>query len=131
MSLQDPVADMLTRIRNAQAVNRKTVQIPFSNLKQAIAQVLKEEGYVLDCQKVETDGKSHLVIALKYYLGRPVISKIQRASRPGLRVYKNKTQLPKVQNGLGIAIVSTSQGLMSDRAARAKGHGGELLCYVY
>lgn len=131
MSLQDPIADMLTRIRNAQAVNRKTVQMPYSNLKLAIAEVLKKEGYIIDCQKTKTDRKLHLILELKYYLGIPVISKIQRASRPGLRMYKGKSQFPKIQNGLGITIVSTPKGLMTDRAARALGHGGELLCYVY
>jgi small subunit ribosomal protein S8 len=131
MSLQDPIADMLTRIRNAQAVNRKTVPMPFSKLKLAISEVLKQEGYIVDYQKVEVEGKANLVLELKYYLGAPVISKIQRASRPGLRVYKGKSELPKIQNGLGITIVSTPKGLMTDRAARALGHGGELLCYVY
>jgi len=131
MSLQDPIADMLTRIRNAQAVSRKTVQMPYSNLKLAIAKVLKQEGYVVDYQKFEVEGKSHLMLELKYYLGAPVITKIQRASRPGLRLYKGKSDLPKIQNGLGITIVSTPKGLMTDRAARASGHGGELLCYVY
>lgn len=131
MSLQDPIADMLTRIRNAQAVSRKTVQMPFSKLKLALADVLKEEGYILNCQKIEADGKSDLVLELKYYLGAPAIVKIERASRPGLRVYKGKSGLPKIQNGLGITIVSTPKGVMTDRAARALGHGGELLCYVY
>ncbi len=131
MSLQDPIADMLTRIRNAQAVSRKTVQMPYSSLKLAIADVLKQEGYILDCQKVEVEGKSHLVLELKYQLGAPVITSIKRASRPGLRVYRGKSNLPKIQNGLGITIVSTPKGLMTDRAARSLGHGGELLCYVY
>jgi small subunit ribosomal protein S8 len=131
MSLQDPIADMLTRIRNAQAVNRKTVHMPFSNLKCAIAKVLKEEGYILDFKKFETDGKANILLDLKYYQGVPVITKIQRASKPGLRLYRGKSDLPKVQDGLGISIVSTSKGLMTDRSARASGHGGELLCYVY
>jgi small subunit ribosomal protein S8 len=131
MSLQDPIADMLTRIRNAQAVSRKTVQMPYSTLKLAIAKVLKQEGYILDYQKIEVEGKAHLVLELKYYLGAPVVSSIKRASRPGLRVYKGKSDLPKIQNGLGITIVSTPKGLMTDRAARELGHGGELLCYVY
>jgi small subunit ribosomal protein S8 len=131
MSLQDPIADMLTRIRNAQAVAKKTVQVGYSNLKKAIADLLKEEGYILDAQKVEVDGKPYLLIALKYHLGTPVISSIKRASRPGLRVYRGKADLPKIQNGMGIAIVSTPKGLMSDRTARAQGHGGEVLCYVY
>ena len=131
MSLQDPIADMLTRIRNAQAVSRKTVQMPYSNVKLAIAKVLKQEGYILDFQKIELDGKSNILLELKYYLGVPVITKIWRASRPGLRLYRNKSSLQKIQNGLGISIVSTSKGLMTDRSARASGHGGELLCYVY
>lgn len=131
MSLQDPIADMLTRLRNGQAVRKKTVQIPFSKLKLAIANLLKEEGYVRDCQKVEMDGKLSLLIELKYHLGVPVISEIKRASSPGLRVYKRKSDLPKVHNGLGIAIVSTPKGLMTDRMARTEGHGGEILCYVY
>jgi small subunit ribosomal protein S8 len=131
MSLQDPIADMLTRIRNAQAVAKKTVQVGYSNLKKAIADLLKEEGYILDAQKVEVDGKPYLLIALKYHLGAPVISSIKRASRPGLRIYRGKADLPRIQNGMGIAIVSTPKGLMSDRMARAQGHGGEVLCYVY
>lgn len=131
MSLQDPIADMLTRLRNAQAVNKKSVQMPFSKLKWAIASLLKEEGYIRDCHKIDKDGKFYLVIDLKYYLGAPVISDIKRASRPGLRLYKRKSDLPKVHNGLGIAVVSTPKGLMTDRAARATGHGGEILCYVY
>ncbi len=131
MSLQDPVSDMLTRIRNAYAVNKKTTQMPFSKIKLAISSLLKEEGYITDFQQVDVDGKSSLVLTLKYHLGSSVITKIRRVSRPGLRVYKNKTQLPKIQEGLGISIVSTSKGLMTDRAARASGYGGEVLCYVY
>jgi small subunit ribosomal protein S8 len=131
MSLQDPIADMLTRIRNAQAVNRKTVQMPYSNLKLAVAKVLQQEGYIVACQKVETDGRASLMVELKYHLGVPVIASIQRASRPGLRIYRRKFDIPKIQSGLGITIVSTPKGLMTDRAARSLGHGGELLCYVY
>lgn len=131
MSLQDPIADMLTRIRNAQAVNRKTVQIPYSSLKLAIAKVLQQEGYIVSYQKVEADGRVSLMVELKYHLGVPVISSIQRASRPGLRIYRGKFDIPKVQSGLGITIVSTPKGLMTDRTARSLGHGGELLCYVY
>lgn len=131
MSLQDPIADMLTRVRNAQVMNKKTVQMPFSKLKWAIAQLLKQEGYILDCQKIESDKKLYLVVELKYHLGSPVISEIKRASRPGLRIYKRKSDLPQIHNGLGIAIISTPKGLMTDRAARTTGHGGEVLCYVY
>jgi small subunit ribosomal protein S8 len=131
MSLQDPIADMLTRLRNAQAVNKKEVRMPFSKLKMAIAHLLKAEGYVNDYAKVEHEGKPFLLVNLKYHLSAPVISVIKRVSRPGLRQYKTKRELPKVQNGLGIAIISTPKGLMTDRAARAKGHGGEVLCYVY
>ena len=131
MSLQDPIADMLTRLRNAQAVNKKEVRMPFSKLKMAIAHLLKAEGYVNDYSKIEHEGKPLLLIGLKYHLSAPVISEIKRVSRPGLRQYKTKRELPKVQNGLGIAIISTPKGLMTDRAARASGHGGEVLCYVY
>jgi small subunit ribosomal protein S8 len=132
MSLQDPISDMLTRIRNAYGVNRKTVQMPYSKLKLAIADILKQEGYILDYQKTELEGKlPHLVLTLKYHLGVPVIAEIQRISRPGLRIYKGKAELPKIKNGLGVAIVSTSKGLMTDRSARVQGYGGELLCYVY
>lgn len=130
MSIQDPIADMLTRIRNAQAVTKNEVKMPASNVKAAIAEVLKNEGYILD-YKVETaDRKSKLVLALKYYDGQPVIKKIQRVSKPGLRVYRDKDSLPIVMNGLGIAIISTSKGVMSDRFARKAGCGGEVLCYV-
>ncbi len=130
MSLQDPIADMLTRIRNSQAVRKAEVSVGFSKLNLAIAQLLKAEGYILDCRKAEQEGKAELVIELKYHLGAPVISEIKRVSRPGLRQYKRKNDLPKVQSGLGIAIISTPKGLMTDRAARALGHGGEVLCYV-
>ena len=130
MSMSDPIADLLTRIRNAQMVAKPTVSIPSSKVKVAIAQVLKDEGYI-DGFKVNTEaGKSDLVIELKYYAGRPVIERIERVSRPGLRVYKGSTAIPQVQNGLGVAIVSTSQGVMTDRKARATGVGGEVLCIV-
>ena len=130
MSMSDPIADLLNRIRNAQMVAKPTVSIPSSKVKIAIAQVLKDEGYI-DGFKVNTEaGKSDLVIELKYYAGRPVIERIERVSRPGLRVYKGSTAIPQVQNGLGVAIVSTSQGVMTDRKARATGVGGEVLCIV-
>lgn len=130
MSMTDPVADMLTRIRNAQAARKVEVSMPLSTLKSAIAQVLKDEGYISDFSSKEEGGKAVLTIALKYYQGKPVISSVQRVSRPGLRIYRGKDELPKVMGGLGVAIVSTSQGVMSDRAARAAGHGGEVLCIV-
>lgn len=130
MSMTDPIADMLTRIRNALGAEKAEVAIPSSKLKVAIAQVLKDEGYVNDFAVSEVDGKSILKVALKYYQGRPVIDTIRRVSRPGLRIYKGKGELPKVMGGLGIAIVSTSAGLMTDRAARNAGYGGEVLCYV-
>lgn len=129
MSMSDPISDMLTRIRNAQARDKAEVSMPASKMKMAIANVLKEEGFITDCV-VEEGAKPVLRIALKYYQGKPVIDSIQRASRPGLRLYRGKDDLPKVQGGLGIAIVSTSSGVMTDRAARASGHGGEVLCYV-
>jgi small subunit ribosomal protein S8 len=129
MSMNDPIADMLTRIRNAQAANKKSVSIPSSKSKCAIAAVLKDEGYVTD-YRVESGTKPVLTVDLKYYQGKPVIAQLQRVSRPGLRQYKGKEDLSKVLGGLGIAIVSTSKGLMTDRAARAAGHGGEVICYV-
>ena len=130
MSMSDPIADLLTRIRNAQMVAKPTVSIPSSKVKAAIAQVLKDEGYI-DGFEVKTEsGKSELVITLKYYAGRPVIERIERVSRPGLRVYKASAAIPQVQNGLGVAIVTTPQGVMTDRKARATGVGGEILCYV-
>ena len=130
MSMSDPIADLLTRIRNAQMVAKTTVLVPSSKVKVAIAQVLKDEGYI-DNFKVSTeDGKSELEIALKYYAGKPVIERIERVSRPGLRVYKGKDEIPTVMNGLGVAIVSTPQGVMTDRKARATGVGGEVICYV-
>jgi len=121
---------MLTRIRNAQAVSKTQVTMPSSKMKAAIARVLKEEGYVADFSVSEQDNKSILTIDLKYYEGKPVIDAISRYSRPGLRAYRGKDQLPKVLGGYGIAIVSTSAGVMTDRAARAAGHGGEVICFV-
>ena len=130
MSMSDPIADMLTRIRNAQLSEKTSVLMPASKLKAAIAQVLKDEGYVEDFIVHEADGKSILDISLKYYAGRPVIEKIERVSRPGLRIYKASNKLPNVMNGLGVAIVSTSKGVMTERKARANGVGGEVLCIV-
>lgn len=130
MSMSDPIADMLTRIRNAQSVEKTGVVMPASKVKSAIAQVLKDEGYIDDFAVRENDGKPELHISLKYYAGRPVIEKIERVSRPGLRIYKGSQEIPKVMNGLGIAIVSTSHGVMTDRKARANGVGGEVLCIV-
>jgi small subunit ribosomal protein S8 len=130
MSMSDPIADMLTRIRNAQRAEKTTVMMPSSKLKKSIAQVLKDEGYIEDYSVREDGGKAVLDIALKYYAGRPVIEKIERVSRPGLRIYRGSTEIAKVMNGLGIAIVSTSHGVMTDRKARATGVGGEVLCIV-
>jgi small subunit ribosomal protein S8 len=130
MSMQDPVADMLTRIRNAQAVAMKEVLMPSAKLKVAIANVLKTEGYIADYLEEQVGNKRQLKLLLKYHQGKPVIENIRRISRPGLRMYKQKEQLPQVMNGLGIAIISTSKGVMSDRAARLLGEGGEVLCYV-
>ena len=130
MSMTDPIADMLTRIRNALAAGKTDVSMPLSTQKQAIAQVLKDEGYISDFSASEQDGKPALNVTLKYYEGKPVIEKIKRVNRPGLRIYKGKDQLPKIMGGLGVAIVSTSAGLMTDRAARKAGYGGEVLCYV-
>ena len=130
MSMQDPISDMLTRIRNAQAMSRFDVQMPASKVKAAIADVLKEEGYIEGYELGEINGKSTLSVTLKYFKGEPVIAKMERVSRPGLRIYKNKDELPSVMNGLGIAIISTSKGLMSDRMARHIGEGGEVLCYI-
>ena len=130
MSMSDPIADMLTRIRNAQMVEKPSVTLPSSKLKLAIAQVLKDEGYI-DGFAVKADGaKSELEIGLKYYAGRPVIERIERVSRPGLRVYKGRHDIPNVMNGLGVAIVTTPKGVMTDRKARQVGIGGEVLCYV-
>lgn len=128
--MSDPISDMLTRIRNAQMAEKINVRMPSSKLKVAIAQVLQDEGYVERYDITSVDGKSTLEIGLKYYAGRPVIEKIQRVSRPGLRMYKGCDDIPNVMNGLGIAIVSTSKGLMTDRKARANGIGGEVLCIV-
>jgi small subunit ribosomal protein S8 len=130
MSMSDPIADMLTRIRNAQMVEKASVSMPASKVKTAIAQVLKDEGYIDGFQVKNADGKNELEIALKYYAGRPVIERIERVSRPGLRVYRGRNAIPQVQNGLGVAIVTTPQGVMTDRKARATGIGGEVLCYV-
>jgi small subunit ribosomal protein S8 len=130
MSMSDPIADMLTRIRNAQAVEKTTVTMPSSKLKVAIAQVLKDEGYI-DAFAIKGDsGKNELEIGLKYYAGRPVIERIERVSRPGLRIYRGRDAIPQVMNGLGVAIVTTPKGVMTDRKARAAGVGGEVLCYV-
>jgi small subunit ribosomal protein S8 len=130
MSMTDPVADMLTRIRNAQMAEKISVTMPSSKLKIAIAKVLKDEGYVDDFAVRENGAKPQLDIALKYYAGHPVIERIERVSRPGLRVYKGKDDLPRVMNGLGVAIVSTPKGVMTDRKARAGNMGGEILCIV-
>jgi small subunit ribosomal protein S8 len=131
MSMTDPIADMLTRIRNAQLSEKTSVAMPCSKIKVAIAQVLKDEGYIDDFKVNAEDGvKQILEIALKYYAGRPVIEKIERVSRPGLRIYKASKEIPQVMNGLGIAIVSTSRGVMTDRKARSTGVGGEVLCIV-
>jgi small subunit ribosomal protein S8 len=128
--MTDPIADMLTRIRNAQMAEKVAVSMPSSKLKVAIAKVLKDEGYIDDFAIRGSSGKSELDIALKYYAGRPVIERIERVSKPGLRVYKGKDDLPRVMNGLGIAIVSTPRGVMTDRGARAANTGGEVLCIV-
>lgn len=130
MSMSDPIADMLTRVRNAQQVHKVSVTMPSSKLKVAIAAVLKDEGYIDDFKIGGETAKPVLEITLKYYAGRPVIERIDRASRPGLRVYKGSTAIPHVMNGLGVAIVSTPRGVMTDRKARATGVGGEVLCYV-
>jgi len=128
--MTDPIADMLTRIRNGQRAGKVSVSMPSSKLKTSIAQVLKDEGYIADFAVQDEAGKSVMNIDLKYYQGQPVIESLKRVSRPGLRIYKSNDELPKVQGGLGVAIVSTSKGVMSDRAARAAGEGGEVLCYV-
>lgn len=130
MSMTDPIADLLTRIRNGQAANKVQVSMPASKAKKALANVLKNEGYVSDVTEQTVDGKLQLTVTLKYYEGKPVIDRVQRVSRPGLRIYKGKDELPKVLGGLGVAIVSTSKGVMSDREARALGEGGEVLCTV-
>jgi small subunit ribosomal protein S8 len=130
MSMSDPIADMLTRIRNAQRVEKPEVAMPSSKLKVAIAEVLKDEGYIEGFKVDANDGKPELRIGLKYYAGRPVIESLERVSRPGLRVYMGRNDIPPVMNGLGVAIVSTSRGVMTDRKARSQGVGGEVLCYV-
>lgn len=130
MSMTDPIADMLTRIRNGLAASKLEVTMPMSKNKKAIAALLKDEGYIADFSDSEVEGKPSLTVSLKYFEGKPVIEKIKRISRPGLRIYKANNELPKVMGGLGIAIISTSQGLMTDRAARTAGVGGEVLCTV-
>ena len=130
MSMSDPIADMLTRIRNAQAMNKVSVTVPASKAKSGIANVLKNEGYINDFGVVDNDGKPALNITLRYVEGVGVIDTLKRYSRPGLRRYSGKTEIPRVLNGLGIAVVSTSRGIMTDTQARAEGHGGEVLCIV-
>jgi small subunit ribosomal protein S8 len=130
MSMSDPIADMLTRIRNAQMVGHAEVSMPASRLKTSIAQVLKDEGYIEDFALRDSGVKKELRIGLKYYAGRPVIERLERVSKPGLRVYKGRDDIPRVLNGLGVAILSTSRGVMTDRKARADGVGGEVLCIV-
>lgn len=130
MSMSDPIADMLTRIRNAQEVQKAKVVIPASKVKTGIARVLKEEGYINDFRDSELDGKPALEITLRYMEGRGVIETLRRYSRPGLRQYRGKNDLPRIQNGLGVAVISTSKGIMTDTAARAAGEGGEVLCIV-
>ncbi len=131
MSMQDPIADMLTRIRNAQARDKREVRMPASKKKAAIAEVLKAEGYIAGFRLAEDSVHPEMIVELRYFNGKPVIEKIQRVSRPGLRAYRSREELPRIVGGLGIAIVSTSRGLMTDRAARALGIGGEVLCSVY
>ena len=130
MSMTDPISDMLTRIRNAQLVGHTEAAMPASKLKASIAQVLKDEGYIEDFAVREKGAKKELAIALKYYAGRPVIERLERVSKPGLRVYKGRDDIPRIMNGLGVAILSTSRGVMTDRKARADGVGGEILCIV-
>jgi len=130
MSMSDPVSDMLTRIRNAQMVGHTEVVMPASRLKAAIAQVLKDEGYIEDFALRDNGAKKELHVGLKYYAGRPVIERLERVSKPGLRVYKGSQDIPRIMNGLGVAILSTSRGVMTDRKARADGVGGEILCIV-
>lgn len=130
MSMTDPIADMLTRIRNGQSARKESVKLPSSKMKVAIAKVLKDEGYITDYSVESIGPHKEMTIVLKYYNGMPVIEKVKRVSKPGLRIYKSKEELPKVLGGLGIAIVSTSKGVMTDRAARAIGHGGEVVCTV-
>ena len=130
MSMQDPVSDMLTRIRNGQRAGKVRIMMPMSKQKSAIAEVLKQQGYIRDFSVEEVEGKSQLAILLRYFEGKPVIETLKRISRPGLRIYKRKNDLPTVMDGLGIAIISTPRGLMTDRQARAEGHGGEVVCIV-
>ena len=127
--MTDPIADMLTRIRNAQSAGKVSVAMPSSKAKRAIADVMKQEGYIMDFE-VSTDARPELTITLKYYQGSPVIDDLKRVSRPGLRIYKNKDELPKVLNGLGVAIISTSAGVMTDKRARDEGRGGEVICTI-
>lgn len=131
MSMQDPLADMLTRIRNAQMAGKVSVEMPASKQKSAVLAVLKDEGYIGEYQVIDEGSKPRLTVELRYYEGKPVIAELDRASRPGLRSYKGKNELPTVRNGLGVAIVSTSKGVMTERAARAAGVGGEVLCTVF
>jgi small subunit ribosomal protein S8 len=130
MSMTDPIADMLTRIRNGQTSGKAEVAMPSSKLKLAVAKVLKDEGYVLDFRS-DSEAKPTLTVALKYFQGEPVIATIKRVSKPGLRVFKGKDEMPRVRGGLGVAIVSTPKGVMTERQARAAGHGGEVLCVVF
>ena len=130
MSMQDPVSDMLTRIRNGQRAGKVRIMMPTSKQKSAIAEVLKQQGYIRDFSVEDIEGKSQLAIVLRYFEGKPVIETLKRISRPGLRIYKRKDDLPKVMDGLGIAIISTPKGLMTDRQARAEVHGGEVVCIV-
>ncbi|WP_295885672.1 30S ribosomal protein S8 [uncultured Thiohalocapsa sp.] len=130
MSMSDPIADMLTHIRNGQARGKITIRMPSSKQKQAIAVLLKDEGYINDYAVHDAEGKAQLELRLKYFRGKPVIEELKRISRPGLRIYRGRNELPRVWGGLGIAIVSTSKGLMTDRAAREAGHGGEIVAYV-
>ena len=130
MSMTDPIADMLTRIRNGQSADKESVEMPSSKLKLAIAGVLESEGYITGFETSDLDGKPRLRVQLKYFQGHGVIENIERVSKPGLRIYRGSKEVPAVVGGLGISIVSTSQGVMTDRAAREAGHGGEILCYV-
>jgi small subunit ribosomal protein S8 len=130
MSMTDPISDMLTRIRNAQTARKPSVSLPSSKQKLAVAKVLEQEGYLASVASEDVDGKTVMTLELKYYQDKPVIERIQRVSRPGLRIFKRVDQLPVVQGGLGVAIVSTSQGVMTNVQAKAKGHGGEVLCIV-
>jgi len=130
MSLSDPIAYMLTQIRNGQARGKITIRMPSSKQKRAIAELLKEEGYISDFSVQDTEGKAQLEVRLKYFRGKPVIEELKRVSRPGLRIYRGRNALPRVWGGLGVAIVSTSKGLMTDRQAREAGHGGEIIAYV-